>query len=105
MTEVRYVNEGKQILFEVNGNAEYTSDGADIVCAACSVLSGTLATCIANMPVNANICFESGNLQIVIDKESLGTYMLEVKHALDFAMLGYKLLEEQYPSNVIITAW
>lgn len=105
MTEIRYVNNEGQIVFAVNGHAEYAAEGADIVCAACSALSGTLATMIASLPVKSDIRFESGNLRIKLDKKNAGPYLLEIKHALDFAMLGYRLLEEQYPSNVIITAW
>lgn len=105
MTEVSYVNDGGRIVFTVKGHAEYAAEGADIVCAACSALSGTLATKIANLPVKSNISFESGNLKLVLERKDIGPYLLEIMHAFDFAMMGYRLLEEQYPSNVIVTAW
>lgn len=105
MTEIRMQKEGNQIIFEVDGHAEYAHEGADIVCAACSVLSGTLATTIGNLPVPSNIEFGSGRLRIELDQRTLGGYMLVVKHAIEFAMVGYRLLEERYPSNVIITEW
>lgn len=105
MTEVNYVNDEGRIEFTVNGHAEYAAEGADIVCAACSALSGTLATTIANLPVKSQIRFANGSLKIVLERKNIGPYLLEIMHAIDFAMMGYRLLEEQYPSNVIITAW
>lgn len=105
MTEIRMHKEDHQILFEVEGHAEYACEGADIVCAACSVLSGTLATVIDSLPVPSDIEFGSGRLRIALDQRKLGGCMLEIKHAIEFAMAGYRLLEEKYPSNVIITEW
>lgn len=105
MTEIRLHKEGHQILFEVEGHAEYAYEGADIVCAACSVLSGTLATLIDSLPVSSDIEFGSGRLRIALDQREIGGYMLTIKHAIEFAMVGYRLLEERYPSNVIITEW
>lgn len=102
MTEVS-LHEGKErITFTVSGHAEYAEAGADIVCAACSALSGTLATMIGNLPVAASVKFDRGKTKIIINRKKSGTHALQIKYAIDFVMLGYRLLEEQYPDNVIV---
>lgn len=105
MTEVSLHEEGDLITLAIQGHAEYADDGADIVCAACSALSGTFATMIRNLPVPANIKFDSGRTKISINRKDSGIYALQIKYAIDFVMLGYNLLAEQYPDNVIITQW
>lgn len=103
MTEVSLHEDNDLITLTVSGHAEYTQDGADIVCAACSALAGTFATMISNLPVMKSVKFDNGRAKITINRNSCGTYSLQIKHAIDFIMLGYRLLEERYPDNVIIT--
>lgn len=102
MTEVSLHRDGDLITLTIDGHAEYADDGADIVCAACSTLSGTFATMISNLPIAASVKFDSGRTKVVINCKGTGTYALQVKYAIDFVMLGYELLAEQYPDNVII---
>lgn len=103
MTEVSLHKDNDLITLTVSGHAEYADDGADIVCAACSALSGTFATMINNLPIAAFVKFDSGRTKVIINCKGSGTYALQVKYAIDFVMLGYRLLAEQYPDNVIIT--
>ncbi|MGF6376856.1 uncharacterized protein YsxB (DUF464 family) [Clostridiales Family XIII bacterium PM5-7] len=102
MTEISLHEENKVATLKINGHAEYSDDGADIVCASCSTLSGTLATMLANLPINAKIRFESGLTEIRINYTSLGIHAVEVINAIKFVMMGFHLLEEQYPDNVIV---
>lgn len=102
MTEVSLQRDGDLIVLMIDGHAEYAENGADIVCAACSALSGTFATMISNLPIAASVKFDSARTKVVINCKGSGTYALQVKYAIDFVMLGYRLLAERYPDNVII---
>lgn len=101
MTEVSLYNEEDIIILKISGHAEY-SKGADIVCASCSTLSGTLATMVKNLPINATVKFEDGLTEIRLNRKGLSIYTMEVWDAINFTMLGFSLLEEQYPNNVIV---
>lgn len=99
MTEITLHKQENEIYLRIEGHAEYSTGGDDIVCAACSTLSGTFATMISNMDVNSNIRFESGLTEIRIEPEE---HREEIMRYLDFVMLGFELLEQQYPGYVVI---
>lgn len=103
MTEVSLYRDEKETILTISGHAEYAQDGEDIVCSACSVLSGTIATMIDDMNIGADITFREGLTRIHIENDKADSFnKIRIVCALDFAMTGFSMLEEAYPSNVII---
>lgn len=103
MTEVSLYRDEKETILTISGHAEYAQDGDDIVCSACSVLSGTIATMIDDMDIGADIVFKEGLTRICIENDRADYFnKMRIVCALDFVMMGFSMLEEEYPSNVII---
>jgi len=102
MTEITLKNDKDNIIFEASGHAEYSSDGNDIVCAAVSTLTGTFATLVSSLPVDAAIDAEDGYFRCCIPKAKLGIYVIDIIKAVEFMMIGLKQLEMQYPQHVIL---
>ena len=95
MTEVTLHEEGNILTLTMDGHA-----GDDNVCAACSILSGTICTYIESLPIPKHIVFEGGRTRIILNRTALAPYDLEILHNIKFCMAGFHLLEEQYPDYV-----
>ncbi len=86
--------------FRIEGHANYSIPGRDIVCAAVSSLTINTINCLLQI----------GGVQPVVneDTESINYCVLGkvdvIAHTLLLAAhIGYKSIAEQYPENVILT--
>lgn len=103
MTEVSLYRDEKETILTISGHADYAQEGADIVCSACSVLSGTIATMIDDMDIGAEITFKEGLTKIHIENDKADSFKkMRIICALEFVMTGFCMLEDAYPNNVII---
>lgn len=85
----------------VDGHSDY-NPGNDIVCASCSILTYTLLNKLANMQTEVFDAkeYEEG---FVISVKGTSETWPTVKTTIETIMLGYELLQEQYPANVSVT--
>jgi uncharacterized protein YsxB (DUF464 family) len=97
MTEVSLHYTDDLITLKVDGHA-----GDSRVCAGCSTLCGTFATFIKNLPIESRIVFEDGHMEVTLNRKGLTIYALEIMYSLKFLIQGFRLLERQYPNNVIV---
>ena len=103
MTTAEFKRRGQELLIRISGHAGYERGGADIVCAACSMLSFTLLRCVEHEE-------EAGNLQIMSAEISDGR--LEVRALptaagcdrlsaiADTVRTGFYMLMDEYPGFV-----
>ncbi len=101
MTEITDLYENNELIgFRVEGHANYSIPGRDIVCAAISTLTINTLNSIGELS-DAEIEIQEGldcNIQYcVISKPDIITHTL-----LRAALIGYKNIAEQYPENVSI---
>lgn len=84
----------------VDGHALYGEKGKDIVCAAVSILTYTLAENLNGIST-ANAVFEEGHSAIVCGKSCCAVKnAAQIDTAFDVICKGYKLLMENYPEHV-----
>lgn len=99
ITEIQGDNE-TLIGFKLDGHANYSFPGRDIVCAAISAITFNTINSICELS-NAEIetieCIDGSMQYTVIANMDLASYIL-----LDSAKIGYKSIAEQYPENVQI---
>ena len=86
------------------GHAGYATSGNDIVCASVSILCYQLAQWLTfneekqeRLP---EIKLESGNVDIKCYPKT--EYAEEFKHIFDYILVGFELLENQFPQNIKI---
>lgn len=84
----------------IDGHSGY-NPGNDIVCASCSILTYTLLNALANMNTEEFDSKEYDEGFVVSVKGTRETWS-EVKTVIETIMLGYELLQEQYPANVSV---
>lgn len=85
---------------DITGHAGYSTDGPDIVCSACSVLTCTLMQTLKAMEdkgavVNVTDVMHSGDIKVTFDAERP-----EPHTAVHTIMEGFRLLADKYPRNV-----
>ena len=102
MTQVSFnITENKCVL-QVEGHADYSSRGTDIVCSAVSILSYTIAESIENIEAKEKVIdIADGHVYIEVtplDVVSKAVCLI----AFDTVMKGFELLAESYPDNVRI---
>lgn len=104
MITVNFIEDNDVLCLTLTGHAGYAEPGQDIVCSAASILSYTLAQSIATMADQGGL---DGKPVIKLDSGDVciraipGEGMHEtVQSAFIFAIIGYRLLEKQYPANV-----
>lgn len=85
----------------IDGHSGY-NPGNDIVCAACSVLTYTLINSLSKLGLKKYdvLEFEDG---FVISLASETETQEKTKTIIDTIMLGFEMLQEQYPANVSVT--
>lgn len=99
MIEVKMRRKGRELDFSMTGHADFSRGGADIVCAAASMLAYTLMRRLrALLPEKAFLeeRIESGQLRLLVE---LGNAPQAVE-ALETIMEGFFLLSEEYPGCV-----
>ena len=97
--EVKAHYDRRKLDLTVQGHAGYAEPGKDIVCAAVSILTSTLAY-LVNRESFEN-CFEpelSAFRAMVADERAKKRY----RPYFDFAMEGQRMLQAAYPDNLII---
>lgn len=104
MTTVRYMRSGRWNVLTVEGHAGYAKGGQpDIVCAAVSMLSCMLLTCMSKAQEAGELVRfayrqDSGDVRV----EAFTTYEARERVQITFetVVTGYRMLEETYPQNV-----
>ena len=90
--KIKEVERGYEI--DIAGHADYCP-GADIVCAAASMLAYTLIRRLRELPGGAEIDCAAGSVHIATRGKGE-----KVKETVETILAGYKLLAEKYPENV-----
>lgn len=101
MTEVKILKKNDDIFkIDISGHAFYAEYGNDIVCAAISMISYTIAN---------KLLFEQENNVIVNIDNKEGRFSIEVKEIDDLnkillstLKMGLQMIEEEYGDNIII---
>ena len=101
MTTIRCENDRGEYNISIDGHSGY-NPGNDIVCASCSILTYTLINKLANIGTKE---FDTKEYEdgFVISIKGTTKSWPEVKTVIETIMLGYELLQEQYPANVSVT--
>lgn len=101
MTSIICDNDRGRYTIMIDGHSGY-NPGNDIVCASCSILTYTLLNALANMDTEE---FDTKEYDggFVIGVNGTRETWPEVKIVIETIMLGYELLQEQYPANVSVT--
>lgn len=101
-TAVFYESNGTYQI-DIVGHAGYSSTGADIVCAACSVLTCTLVQCLCAEQAAGNIDelkteTYSGDVRIKVTPKQ--DHYDKITQIIDTVATGFYMLADQYPKNV-----
>jgi len=94
MTRVKIKEAEHGYEIDIAGHADYCP-GADIVCAAASMLAYTLIRRLRELPGGAEIDCAAGSVHIATRGKGE-----KVKETVETILAGYKLLAEKYPENV-----
>lgn len=102
MIKVVYYRSSNKIT--IDGHALSGESGHDLVCAAASILTYTLANTVDNMVAakqckDKRILLESGHAVIVC--RPLSRYASVVKLLLDTICSGFEILAKNYPQNIL----
>ncbi|MFT8610296.1 MAG: ribosomal-processing cysteine protease Prp [Liquorilactobacillus nagelii] len=89
---VFFVRKKEIIGFEISGHANYAAKGSDIVCAAVSVLSESVANELSN-----TVVYQESGLKVSLIPPTLGNKVL-CKLLLD----SLKEISEEYPKNLSV---
>ena len=105
MTVVRIKWTGDPLEVSVSGHAGYGPKGSDIVCAAVSMLSQSLAAALEQAEKDGLLgCFhyqaEDGGVEIQAAIHSHGRKIVDGMVRVTIA--GFRLLEERYPGHVSV---
>lgn len=98
MTSIRCDNVREEYTIDIEGHAGF-NPGNDIVCAGASVLGITLINALANQDAEIkNITTNDGEIHIQI--KGTRDSRRDIKTIIETIMLGYELMEEEYPANI-----
>lgn len=106
MIKVTFTQSGKILSLRLEGHAGYAEDGKDIVCASASILAYTVAQFVTeaerkgDLVAPAQIHLERGNTLITCVPTEDAYFTLQ--NAYSFALIGYALLENNYPAHVTL---
>lgn len=106
MIQVKFEHseDGKTLILTVKGHAGQAEVGQDIVCAAASILSYTVAQVVMTMREQGklkkkpHLRMDSGDA--VITCKPTKPYYAEALHTYSVAQVGYDLLQHNYPQYV-----
>ena len=99
MIEIVFSLSGNEYELSINGHANYSDRGNDIVCAAASSLAYALLVFLENCPsvLELNSIEHSGEMQI----DCIGDKKI-VKTAFNMAVIGFLQLEKSYPEHISV---
>jgi len=93
MTAIKVAHKGRRHIILITGHSQFADAGKDIVCAATSMLSYTLAN---NLIADYGADVKVGDGTMVIDVRG----GRNVRCIIDAIMVGYDMLAKSYPTNV-----
>ncbi len=101
MITVTFTESGEKLSLRLEGHAGYAEHGKDIVCASASILAYTLASIVDafNKKVESFVDLTSGDTTIECECKDKDTF-IGVKNAYIYTLIGYALLEHNYPQYV-----
>lgn len=99
MIEIVFSLSGNEYELSMNGHANYSNKGNDIVCAAASSLAYALLGFLENCPsvLELNSIEHSGEMEI----DCIGDKKI-VKTAFNMAVIGFLQLEKSYPEHISV---
>ena len=98
-----YIDE-QELIFKLDGHADFAPVGSDIVCASASMLAATLFARVMNLLDEDDILeceMEPGHASLEICPLKAGN-TLRCRHAFETIMDGFELLAQRYPEHVVI---
>lgn len=103
MTNIKCDNDRDEYIIDIEGHALF-NPGNDIVCAGASILGYTLMNALMNQDADIKkIKEDERNGEIHIKIKGTPESKQGIKTIIETIMLGYELLEDQYPANVNIS--
>ena len=100
MTSIICDNDRGRYTIMIDGHSGY-NPGNDIVCASCSILTYTLLNSLANIATEEMDTKEYDGGFVIGVKGTCDSWTT-VKTIIETIMLGFDLLQEQYPANVSV---
>lgn len=94
MTTIMKTDTANIVTLTAEGHAGYGPAGADIVCAACSMLIYTLKQALEQADLLLLAEFTGGNAKVI------GRRCAQSEHVFDTVLAGYGLLAQNYPAHV-----
>ncbi len=91
------------MIISVEGHADYSKSGKDIVCAGISTLAYTLLNCLLDEEASNNIKFikkiiRDGYMYMEIKIYDFSD--VKIKGIINAILTGFLMLEESYPENI-----
>lgn len=106
MVKALFWEKNGKIGLRVEGHACHAPKGEDIVCSACSILAYTVAAIVESERgeafVSAPVVSFSDGVAMVVC-QPLKTRYKEFLQTFSVAIVGFELLEKNYPGNVSLT--
>lgn len=100
MTTASIYRDGDDYTLYVVGHAGYAKHGQDIVCAGISTLCYTLIEFVSQEDQSSEITVDDDSIRVQCTATDDTRY--RVQAAYDFAEIGLRLLEQEYPSNIVV---
>lgn len=104
MTNVKIERLNNRVMVDITGHAGF-NPGNDIVCAAISMLSSTLAQCITDEELSGNVTIDYMELQDgnnSMDFKYIDSASRRIETIVDTIYTGFEILAEQYPDYVTL---
>ena len=92
--------------FRARGHSGYAESGQDIVCAAVSALTQTIANgieAVAKIPANVHINEKKAALEVTITPEATENQLKQAQLLFETLHQGLQAIEDEYPRNVSIS--
>lgn len=103
MIKAEYTVNGGAALLSVKGHAGYGEQGKDIVCAACSALTETLAARFCDCDGPGKFSTERGDATFLVSRvPGRESSYSALRADMDFTVRGLELLAQNYPRYVKI---
>jgi uncharacterized protein YsxB (DUF464 family) len=102
MTTIKIDKFDNRVLVEITGHAGYRP-GNDIVCAAVSMLTSTLAQCVMDEEMQGNITIDYMELQdgnVNMDFNYIDSAAQKIETVIETVYTGFELLAEKYPDYI-----
>ena len=108
MITVSFTQEGDKLSLRLEGHAGYAEIGKDIVCASATILAYTVAQFVTEAEGKGDL-LSSPQVQLergdtIISCEPNDGAFYAIRNAYLYAVLGYQILEHNYPQYVRLNA-